>query len=92
MNDISMEDTAAYKIVRQVVNHTWGSDEDISEEELVIISKKFHANGGSWQRLMDGDIKSVNILEEVIDELINNRNLSKIATKIVSKVWGDRPT
>jgi hypothetical protein len=86
MNNIGMEDTAAYKIIRQVVNHTWGSDEDINEEELVIISRSFHANGGSWQKLMDGDIKSVDILEGVIDELINNRNLAKIATRIVSKV------
>jgi hypothetical protein len=82
MNDISMEDTAAFKIVRQMINHSWGSDEDISEEELIKISRDFRANGGSWQRLMDGDIASVNILEDVIDDLINNRNLAKIASKI----------
>jgi hypothetical protein len=82
MNDISMEDTAAFKIVRQMINHSWGSDEDISEEELIKISRDFRANGGSWQRLMDGDVASVNILEDVIDDLINNRNLAKIASKI----------
>lgn len=82
MNSISMEDTAAYKIVRQMVNHTWGSDEDISEEELNLLSRNFHKNGGSWQRLMDGDISAVSILEDAIDDLINNRNLARIARKI----------
>jgi len=77
-----MEDTAAFKIVRQMVNHSWGSDEDISEEELIKISRDFRASGGSWQRLMDGDIAAVDILEDVIDDLINNRNLAKIASKI----------
>lgn len=82
MTDINMEDTAAFKVVRQMINHSWGSDEDISEDELIIISRDFRANGGSWQRLMDGDITSIDILENAIDELINNRNLAKIASKI----------
>jgi hypothetical protein len=77
-----MEDTAAYKIVRQVINHSWGSDEDLNEEELNTVSRNFHENGGSWERLMDGDAGAVDILEDVIDDIINRRNLARIAHKI----------
>ncbi len=82
MSNICMDDTAAFKIVRQMVNHSWGSDEDISEEELIIISRNFRSNGGSWQRLMDGDISSIDVLMDSIDDLVNNRNLAKIASRI----------
>jgi hypothetical protein len=82
MDDISMEDTAAYRVVRQIVNHGWGNDEDISEEDLVQISGDFHARGGLWEDLMGGDITAVGLLEDAIGDLINRRNLIKIAKRI----------
>jgi hypothetical protein len=82
MANIDIQDTAAYKIIRQVVNHTWGSEEDLNDDDVIAVSRDFHANGGSWERLMDGDASSVTILENAIDDLINNRRLAKIAHKI----------
>jgi hypothetical protein len=75
-----VKDTAAYRIVRQITDHTWGSDEKLSSKEFVKIYKSFCASGGSWERLMAGDMSCVAKLEESIDDLIDNRNSSKIAS------------
>ena len=64
--------TTAYKVIRQLIDHSWGSDIDLSSELLTDICKTFYKLGGSWERLVDGDPKCFRILDSAI-----NSNLDK---------------
>lgn len=75
-----VKDTAAYRVTRQITDHTWGPDEQLSNKDFVKIYKSFCASGGSWERLMAGDMSCVAKLEESIDDFIDSRNSSKIAS------------
>ena len=77
---LGVKDTAAYRITRQITDHTWGSDEKLSSKEFVKIYKSFCASGGSWERLMAGDMSCVAKLEESIDDFMDDRNSSRIAS------------
>lgn len=85
MEDLSPKDTAAHKVIRQIVDHTWGSDEKISDRDVVLICHSFHKRGGSWERLMAGDASSVTLLEDSIDSLVNGRNLARMASRLASQ-------
>ena len=73
MKQLGIKDTAAYKIVRQITSHIYGQDTKLSEDDFVEIYKDFAENGGSWERLMAGDIRSVKIIEDILEEFINKR-------------------
>lgn len=77
-----VKDTAAYRIVRQVTDHTWGSDAKLDDAEVLRILDGFQARGGSWERLMAGDMKCVKALEESIDSFMNIRNVIRAASVI----------
>jgi len=85
MKDLGPRDTAAYRVIRQMVDHSWGSNETISDQDVVLICWSFHSRGGSWERIMDGDMSSVSLLEEIIDSLVNGRNLAKMASQLTSR-------
>lgn len=84
-NQAGVKDTTAYKISRQIMDHVYGEDEEISDQDFVNIYHDFHRRGGSWQALMDGDMKSVKCIEDVLDDLVKSRGLGKIALQISSK-------
>ena len=85
MEDPGVKDTAAYKIVRQVMDHIYGADEKTSGKEFVDIYHRFHSDGGSWECLMDGDMNSVKILEDVLEDFVQTRKMKKIAFRIASE-------
>lgn len=72
--EVDYKDTAAYKIFRQVLNHTWGSDEKISSDEFVKLYKTYILNGGSWEAIISGDMDCVKILENTLDDFIKQRH------------------
>lgn len=78
--EASVKDTTAYQIVRQVLDHTWGSDSKLSDEEFLKIVSGFFGFGGSWERLMSGDMKCVKALEDSIDGFMKSRIASRIAS------------
>jgi len=75
MDDLGLKDTIAWRIIRQVVDHTWG-DEEFDDEEFLELCVNFVKNGGSWQALMDGDMDSVKALENSIDSFMKERSKS----------------
>jgi hypothetical protein len=77
-----VKDTAAYKVIRQIVDHVYGSDEKLSDEETVAICHAFHAANGSWVNLMGGDMRSVRVLEDVLEAFMESRKLSRVATRV----------
>lgn len=82
MREPGVKDTAAYKIVRQITDHVYGPDTKLSNEEFVKIFYDYGRRGGSWERLMDGDMGCVKIIEDSIDAFMNTRRLASIASRI----------
>lgn len=80
--DSGIRDTAAYKIVQQILDHTRPDSSKIEDAEFLRILSGFYKRGGSWERLMDGDMRSMINLEDSIDALMEAKKLSKIALKI----------
>lgn len=80
MKDLGVKDTAAYRVIRQVVDHTWGPDEKLDDEEIVSLCRDFRELGGTWRGIMDGDMRCVKALENAIDAHIRFRMLSKAAS------------
>jgi len=75
--EAGVKDTAAYRIIRQITDHTWGSDSDLSDEDVVTICRSFWARGGSWEALLGGDMASVGHLERSVDELLAPRKMDE---------------
>lgn len=82
MADLGVKDTAAFRVIRQIVDHTWGSDEKLDDREIVALCKAFRDNGGSWRGVMGGDSSSVQKLEDVIDFYLQNRMVLTAATRV----------
>lgn len=80
-----VKDTTAYIISRQIMDHIYGDDEEMSEEDFVNIYRDFHRRGGSWKSIMDGDMKSVKIIEDSLEHLVRSRGIGQIAAKIAAK-------
>jgi hypothetical protein len=68
-----------------MVDHTWGPDEKINDRDVILICHSFHARGGSWEKLMAGDMASVTLLEDSIDSLVNSRNWARMATRLAAR-------
>ncbi len=77
--EAGVKDTVAYRIIRQITDHTWGSETELSDEDVVHVCLSFSARGGLWEALLGGDMRSVAHLEESIDELVAPRALDQAA-------------
>lgn len=69
----TIEDTAAWKITRQLVDHIFGSDTDVSDDEFIFIYRVFLSRGGSWKDLMDGDTRIIIMLQKVLEDFFKVR-------------------
>jgi len=87
-DESAVKKTVAYKIVRQIVDHVYGSDEKVSPEEFLHVYRIFNGAGGSWEGLIGGDMKSVAILEGAIDRFIKWRNTFRIACRVTLAFGG----
>jgi len=83
---VGIKDTAAWHVIEQVLKHTWGPGEDLSEEEILSVCKLFWKAGGFWRKIMEGDHDHVEILEECMSNVLSARKLNKIAIKISGNV------
>jgi hypothetical protein len=84
MKEPGVKDTVAYKIVRQITDHVYGPDTKISNEEFVKLFHDIAARGGSWERLMGGDMGCVKIIEDAIDAFMETRRTASIATRVAA--------
>jgi hypothetical protein len=87
-DESAVKNTVAFRIVRQIVDHVYGADEKISPEEFLNVYRIFNGAGGSWEGLIDGDMKSVAILEGALDRFIRFRNTMKIASRVAKSFDG----
>lgn len=85
MKEPGPKDTTAYKIVRQIADHVYGPDEKLSDDEFMGIFNDYGRRGGSWERLMDGDMGCVKIIEDAIDSFMETRRVASIAFRVASR-------
>lgn len=83
MSDDSVKQTLAYRIVRQIVDHVYGSDETVSPEEFLHVYHVFNGAGGSWEAVVNGDMHAVALLEGAIDRFLKWRNTMRMAVRVV---------
>ena len=84
MKTPGVKDTVAFKIVRQITDHVYGPDTKISNEDFVKIFHDYASRGGSWERLMNGDMGCVKIIEDTIDTFLETRRVASIASKVAA--------
>jgi len=81
-NNIDVQDTIAYKIVKELVVHGFESS-DVDDDQFLAIYKEYQSRGGSWERLMNGDVRSIDMLEDIISDTIDP--LVKVALRISAR-------
>jgi hypothetical protein len=85
MYEFNLKDTAAYKVVDQMISHMWGG-EKWEERDLMGVYKLFCRRHGSWQGIMEGDPSQFQLLEQTIGDYINYRDLLKAANNIAASL------
>lgn len=75
--EAGVKDTVAFRIIRQVTDHTWGPEMELSDEDIVHVCRSFSSRGGLWESLLGGDMGCVAHLENAIDDLIAPRALDQ---------------
>lgn len=90
MADSGIKDTTAYKIIRQMTDHIYGSDEKYEDSDIVAICRLFGKRQGSWEALMGGSMDDAVRLEDAIGSVIKYRRgeivAAKIATSLANRV------
>ncbi len=64
--DGSVKDTIAFRIVRQILDHVYGNDQKMDDEEFVHLYRTFVRLGGSWEAVVRGDINGFDLLESLV--------------------------
>ncbi len=88
MIDLGVKDTAAYRIIRQLIDHAWGQDIELNDSEVISLCKNFNTNGGTWKGIMNSDTECIQNLEKTIDSFISSRIASRSAIKIIGNLSG----
>jgi len=88
MDGSGVKDTTAYKIIRQMTDHIWGSDEELEDEDVVAICRLFTHRGGLWQSLMDGAMNDAIRLEKAIESVVKYRQVASIAARVATRRVG----
>lgn len=81
--DLGIRDTAAFRVIEEILLHTWGVDAELEDDEVFLICKLFGKSGGKWLDVMDGDPKSVHMLEECINNILQAKKLRRVAFRVM---------
>jgi len=71
MDDASVKDTVAYGIVRQLLDHIWGSEVELSDSEFLDVYKTYMSMGGSWEQLIKGSMDKFDLLKDVLESYVD---------------------
>lgn len=66
MEKMTVQDTIAYKIVRQILDHIFSSDFEMSDADFMGIYRAFINTGGSWQKLLAGSVAEFDRLKGLV--------------------------
>ena len=69
-----ISDTVSYKITRQIVDHIYGSDQEMTDDDFMALFRTFHNLGGSWENLIGGAPADMDRLMDVIKAFVKVKN------------------
>lgn len=78
-------DTVAYRICSQMLEHSYGQDEELGEPDFASLSKDFSARGGSWESVVTGSVDMTALLGECLDRVMSRRRLLKVARRVAAR-------
>lgn len=81
MDDV-LKRTTSYMIIDQIVNHVYGPDIKIDNNDLSLICLNFKKCGGSWESLIRGEVDQFRILEGILGLFIENEKMYRISFNI----------
>jgi len=80
--DLEIKNIAAYRVIKEILDNSWNLSKFPSDEEIYSAIGFFSKLGGSWKRLMDGDMDQVGILDIAMEAAFKD----KISVKSVKKI------
>lgn len=83
MKLLGPRDTIAWRIVQELIKHTWGEDETFDDDDFLDICSNFVRSGGLWEDLIKGDTSHISLLGEKIHDFMSHQNLERVASCIV---------
>lgn len=83
MSGFDIKDTAAYKVVDQMVSHMWPSA-SWEEKDLVCVYRLFSQRGFSWEGIMIGEPCQLKALEDAISDYMNYRDIIEAAQNLAN--------
>ncbi len=82
MGKPGVKNTVAYKIIRQMTDHIWGSDEELEDSDVIAILQLFQSRNQSWQALINGSMDSAVELEECIEIVIKSKREDRLVSRV----------
>lgn len=79
--DSTLKETTAWKVIDQILEHTWGVD-DIDSDIVISACRMFEKAGGSWKKAIQGDVTHLSILEDCIGNVIGSPKITNVAMKV----------
>lgn len=74
MDDNSLKETTAFKIIRQMLDHMYGSDVKLSDDDFLHIYSTYMNLGGSWEMMIRGSMPSFDLLVKLLDSFVDIKN------------------
>lgn len=71
MENISVKDTTAYKIIRQLLDHIYGSDVELNDEDFLHIYATYMRLGGTWEGMIRGSMPCFDLLVSLLDSYMD---------------------
>lgn len=83
--DIEINNIAAYRVIKEILDHSWNLPEFPTDKEIYTAISFFARLGGSWERLMAGDMNHISILEMAMEAAFKDKVDAKLAEKVSKK-------
>jgi len=74
--------TAAYRVIREVMDHVFDPDTELEEDDVIGICDIFRDLNGSWESVMSGDMDEYQKLENAIESRLS---LNQMARQLASQ-------
>lgn len=72
--DSGVSDIISYKITRQIMDHIYGNDQEMTDEDFMALFRTFHSLGGSWESIIDGSPPDMDLLMDIIKAFVKVKN------------------
>lgn len=83
--DVNIKDIAAYRIIKEILDHSWKLPKFPSDKEIYNAISYFTKLGGSWEKLIRGNMDNISILEMAMEAAFKDKIDEKLVEKVSNK-------